>query len=122
MPGQIKPARAKRRVQVGLIIVLVVVGLLVLNWFRSSPSNDDKDRIDPVVTRALAAHVARGTRLSVTLRSGPRILQIGHATVTYQGLTPTTCVYVGVIDPKTGAEDPKTNYPNQTCIEGLKYP
>jgi len=121
LPVQVKPVRAKRRLPLGLIIVLVIVGLGALEWFRISSSDDDKNRIDPVVTQAMFAHVAKGTRLPVTLRSGPRLLQIGRSDVTYEGQSPTTCVQVTVLDAKTGAEDRKTNYPSLTCIEGLKY-
>jgi hypothetical protein len=122
LPGQIKPVRAKRPLPVGLIIVLVIVGLGVLLRLSISYSDDARDRIDQAVTQAMVARVAKGTRLPITLRSGPRLLQIGNADVSYQGLNPTTCVQVKVLDAKTGAEDTKVNYPNLTCIEGLKYP
>jgi hypothetical protein len=122
MPGQLRTAKAARRLPVGLIVLLVVATLGGLEWEHVRYSDYDKNQIDPVVTRAMVAHVPKGTRLPVTLRGGARILQIGRADVTYRGLTPTTCVYVQVLDPKTGAEDPKVNYPNLTCIEGLKYP
>ena len=122
LPGRIKAAGAKRRLPVGLIVVLGIVGLFALLRLSISYSDDAKDRINPVVTQAMVAHVAKGTRLPVTLRSGPRLLEIGNADVTYDGLTPTTCVQVKVLDAKTGAEDTKVDYPNLTCIEGLKYP
>ena len=60
LPEQVKPVRAKRRLPVGLIIVLVIVGLGALEWFSISSSDDDKNRIDPVVTQAMFAHVAEG--------------------------------------------------------------
>jgi hypothetical protein len=122
LPGKVKAAGAERRLPVGLIILLVIAGLAALEWFSISSSDDDKNRINPVVTRAMVAHAVKGTRLPVTLKGGPRILQIGNANVTYQGQTPTTCVQIKVLNAKTGAEDPKVNYPNLTCIEGLKYP
>ena len=90
---------------VGLIVLVVIAGLVALEWFNISSSNDDKNRIDPVVTQAMFAHVAKGTGLPITLKSGPRVLQIGNANVTYQGQSPTTCVQVKILDPKTGAED-----------------
>jgi len=121
MPGQIKAAKAARRLPVGLIVFLVVVTLGALIWLKTWYSDYDSKRIDPVVTRAVLAHVPKGARLPVTLWSGPRILEIVRADVTYQGLTPTTCVYVKVLDPKTGLQDPKA-IGNLTCIEGLKYP
>lgn len=119
LPGQIK---AKRRLPIGLIVLLVIAGLVALEWFNISSTDDDKNRIDPVVTQAMFAHVAKGTGLPVTLKRGPRILQIGNANVTYQGQAPTTCVQVKILDPKTGAEDTKSPYTGLTCIEGLKYP
>ena len=122
LPGQIQAVKAKRKLPLGWIVVLGIIGLFVLLRLSISYSDDARDRIDSVVTQAMGAHVAKGTRLPVTLRSGPRLLQIGNADVSYQGLTPTTCVQVKVLDAKTGLEDTKVNYPNLTCIEGLKYP
>jgi hypothetical protein len=120
LPGQV--IKAKRRVPVGLIVLLVIAALAGLIWFYVWYGDYDTNRIDPLVTRAMVAHVPKGTRLPITLRGGPRILQIGRADVTYKGITPTTCVYVTVLDPKTGAVDTKSQYVGLTCIEGLRYP
>ena len=120
MPGQV--AKAKRPLPIFRILLLVFVTLAVLLRLSVWYSDHDKNQIDPVVTRAMIAHVPKGTLLPVTLRGGARILQIVSADVTYHGLTPTTCVFVRVLDPKTRAEDTKVNYPDLTCIEGLKYP
>lgn len=106
----------------GLIILLVIAALVGLVWFYSWRGDYDKNLINPLVTRAMVSHVPKGTRIPVTLWSGPRLLEIENADVTFKGLTPTTCVYVTVLDPKTGAEDTKSDYVGLTCIEGLRYP
>jgi hypothetical protein len=126
LPGQV----AARRLPRGRIILLVLAGLVALIWFNSwrSGSNDDQ-RINAVVTQAMLARVSKRTRLPVTLRSGPRMLQIEYAIVQYPatpiggmpGGAPTTCAMVTVLDPKTGAKDPNYPYGNMTCIEGLSY-
>ncbi len=126
LPGQV----AARRLPRGRIILLVLAGLVALIWFNSwrSGSNDDQ-RINAVVTQAMLARVSKRTRLPVTLRSGPRMLQIEYAIVQYPatpiggmpGGAPTTCAMVTVLDPKTGAKDPDYPYGNMTCIEGLSY-
>jgi len=121
MPGEIKAAKAARRLPVGLILFFSVVLLGVLLRMAVSYSDHDKNQIDSVMTRAMIARVPKGTLLPVTLRDGARILQIVRADVKYQGQIPTTCVYVKVLDPKTGAQDPKA-IGELTCIEGLKYP
>ena len=121
LPGEVRGAKA-RRVPVGLIILLVIAALVGLIWFWIWRGDYDKNRIDPLVTRAMVAHVPKGTHIPVTLWSGPRILEIGNANVTVQGIMPTTCVYVKVLDPKTGAEDTKSQYVGATCIDGLRYP
>jgi hypothetical protein len=121
LPGQLAKAKSARRLPVGLMVFLVVlVFALLLRWWVSY-SDYDKNQIDHVMTRAMIAHVPKGTLLPVTLRGGARVLQIVRADVKYQGQIPTTCVYVKVLDPKTGAQDPKA-IGELTCIEGLKYP
>jgi hypothetical protein len=102
-----------------LFFLVVVLGVLLR--MAVSYSDHDKNQIDSVMTRAMIAHVPKGTLLPVTLRDGARILQVVRADVKYQGQIPTTCVYVNVLDPKTGAQDPKA-IGELTCIEGLKYP
>jgi hypothetical protein len=125
LPGQLKAPRAARRLS-GCLILLIVLGglvaLVALLWLSTWYSDYDSKRIDPVVTQAMVAHVPKGTRLAVTIWGGPRILEIGNARVEYHGQLPTTCVYVKVFDPKTGAEDRKTRYVGATCIDGLRYP
>ena len=106
---------------VGLIVLLVIAVLVGLIWFSGWYGDYDKNRIDPVVTRAMVARAPKGTRIPVTLWSGPRVAELGNADVTFQGMTPTTCVYVRLFDPKTGAEDTKSRYVGLTCIEGLRY-
>jgi hypothetical protein len=107
-----------------LLVLAGVWGLAcVMDWY----SEYDKKRIDPVVTRAMFAHATKGTRIPVKLWSGDRILQIDFATVQYPprvGLDqgpPTTCVSLDVLDPKTGAKDPKFRWGEVTCIVGLAY-
>jgi hypothetical protein len=117
LPGLVK---AKRRLPAGLIVVLVIVGLIGLKWFRIWCSDYDSNRIDPAVTRAVLAHAVKGTRIPVTLWSGPRILQIESANPERQpGRLPDTIVICDVIDPKTGAKDPKYPYGADTAIEGV---
>jgi hypothetical protein len=120
LPGQARAGAGRRRFPAWLIVLLVIAALGALEWFNIWYSDYDKERIDPVVTHALLAHVPKGTRLPVTLWSGPRILQIELAFPEYHPHEPpTTCVTLDVLDPNTGATDPK--YPNGTarCIEGV---
>jgi hypothetical protein len=124
LPGQLKTARTARRLPVGLIIFLVLLGLGALGWLNVWYSDYDSKRIDPVVARALVAHVPKGTRLPVMLWSGPRILVIKLAFPNNQtgpGQTPTTCVTLDVLDPNTGAKDTSAKYRAgaATCIEGV---
>lgn len=120
MPGQIKAAKPARRLPVGLMVFLVVVVLAVLLRLSVWFSDYDSRRIDPAVKRAVLAHVPKGTRLPVTLWSGPRILQIESAFPERQpGRAPNTIVVSDVIDPKTGAKDPKYAHGADTVIEGV---
>ncbi len=117
MPGLVK---AKRRLPVGLIVVLVIVGLIGLSWFDVWYHDYDSNRIDPLVTRAVLAHAVKGTRIPVTLWSGPRILEIESANAERQpGRAPDTIVISNVLDPKTGAKDPKYPWGEDTVIEGV---
>lgn len=101
---------------------LVVIGWLAFISFSTWYHDYDGNRIDPVLRRALLAHVPKGTRLPVTLWSGPRVIEIKlafHDDRTGPFETPTTCVNLDVLDPKTEARDPK--YPTGTarCITGV---
>ena len=85
MPEEIGAAKTVR-LPVGLMLFLVLLVLaLLLRWWVSY-SDYDKNQIDSVMTRAMAAHVAKGALLPVTLRDGARVLQIVRADVKYQGL------------------------------------
>jgi hypothetical protein len=120
LPGQVP--KAARRWPIRRIIVLAVLGLGALEWFNVYYSDYDSKRIDPVVTRALLAHAPKGTRLPVTLWSGPRLLEIKLAFPEHQpGRAPDTCVTLDVLDPKTGVKDtdPKYRLGAVTCIEGV---
>jgi len=118
LPG--RPARAARRLPLGLIILLLLAGLGALEWFNVWYSDYDSKRIDPVVTRAVLAHAPKGTRLPVTLWSGQRILELKFAFPSNQrGQAPNTCVTVDVLDPTTGAKDPKYPAGDSMCIEGV---
>lgn len=118
LPGRIP--KAARRWPMGRIIVLGVVGLGALEWFNIYYSDYDSKRIDPVVTRAVLAHSAKGTQIPVMLWSGQRILQIESAFPNRQpGQAPNTIVVCDVIDPKTGAKDPKYAHGADTLIEGV---
>jgi hypothetical protein len=120
MPGQATAGRAGRRFPVVLIVLLVFAGLGALAWFNVWYSDYDNNRIDPVLKRALLARVPKGTRLPVTLWSGPRLIQIELAfpNDSSDGIR-STCATLNVLDPKTGAKDPK--YPTGTgrCIDGV---
>ena len=120
LPGQLEAAKTKRRLPVGLIVVLVIVGLAGLEWFNIYYSDYDSKRIDPVVTQAVLAHVPKGTRIPVTLWSGPRLIEIESAFPERQpGRAPDTIVLSYVIDPKTGAKDPKYTSGADTVIDGV---
>jgi hypothetical protein len=122
LPEQFKAAKVKRRLPKGLIVVGVIVGLAALIWFRIYYSDYDQNRIDPVVAQALMAHVPKGTRLPVTLWSGPRILVIDLAFPNDQpGQAPSTCATLDVLDPKTGLKDtdPKYRSGAVSCVDGI---
>jgi hypothetical protein len=114
-------------VPVGLIILLVIAALGALVWFKDWYDAYDGKRIKPAMTQAMLAHPAKGARVPVKLWSGDRLLQIDFATVQYPprvGLDqgpPTTCVSFHVIDPATGAKDPKYHGGEVTCIVGMAY-
>ena|ERR1700685_404254 len=122
----ILPGRKARRRPRGLVILLAFLGLAglwALYWHFTSGESADQQQIDAVMTKAMFAHVTRGTPIPVTLSSGPRILQIYDASVVYDSNgRPTTFVGVIVFDPKTGAKDPKYAFGGAvTRIEGLAY-
>jgi len=120
LPGQVdKPAKATSRLRLGLIVILVLVGLVALIALKSWYDEYDSKRIDPVVTRAVLAHVPKGTRIPVTLWSGPRLIQIRSAFPDTSGRG-YTMVISDVIDPKTGAKDPKYAHGADTLIEGVR--
>ena len=126
-------ARTRWRLPRGLVILLVLGALFLYRLHnRHSSSGDERtdyQRIDAVMTQAMLAHAPKGARIPVILASGPRFLQIEYAIVQYPqtriggmpGGSPTTCVMVTVLDPKTGAKDPNYESGNLTCIEGLAY-
>jgi hypothetical protein len=126
LPGQVK-AR-KRRLPGGLIFLLVILGLVALSWHNvSNPTNqtdklnkqmeDDDRAVLQAVTPAMIAHAPRMTRIPVTLSDGPRILQIEFTVVHHERKPLQTCVWLGVLDPKTGARvDQK-----MPCVPGVDY-
>lgn len=120
LPGHVRASGRGSRKK-GLIILLVIAGLAALVWFKDWYSSYDGKRIDAVVTPVMMFdHPKFGTRLTVTLRAGPRTLKIGSAFLEPGTIPVTTCVSVFVIDPKTGARDP--NYDEHfDCIKGLAY-
>ena len=133
LPGQADASKTRaRRLPVGLVLVLVLAVLIAVSRLFVWYSEYDGKRIDPAVRQAIFAHATKGTRIPVTLWSGPRILQIEHAMVQFAPTVvgsgsfahgpPTTCVGVSVLDPSTGAKDPKYQFGNLTCIEGIAYP
>jgi hypothetical protein len=126
LPGQVK-AR-KWHAPVGLIFLLVVLGLVALAWHNvSNPTNqtdklnkqmeDDDRAVLQAVTPAMMAHAPRMTRIPVTLSDGPRILQIEFTVVHHERKPLQTCVWLGVLDAKTGARvDQK-----MPCVPGVDY-
>jgi hypothetical protein len=125
LPGQVASGKRARRVPAGLIVVLVLVGLGTLVWFKDWYAAYDGKRIEPVMRQAMLAHATKGSRIPVKLWSGDRLLQIDFATVDYVpriGLAlgyPTTCVSFHVLDPATGVQDPKYQGGSVTCIQGI---
>ena len=120
LPGQLTAAKKKLRVPAGLIIVAVIAGLIGLMWLKVWYHDYDSNRIDPAVTRAVLAHAVKGTRIPVTLWSGPRLIEIESAFPQVQpGQAPATTVLSYVIDPKTGAKDPNYPWGVDTAIEGV---
>jgi len=116
------PVKARKKLPMGRILLAVVAVLGGWMWFSSWYGDYDDKRIKPVVTQALLAHATKGTRLPVTLWSGPRIIQIGttlRANPVGPGQIPTTCVELDVLDPKTGQKDPKYPYGDPICIDGI---
>jgi len=122
-PQKVKALKPPRRLSGCLIALIVLAGfaaLMALLWFSISYSDYDSKQIDPVVTRAVMAHVPKGTRLPVTLRGGPRLIEIESAFPNRQpGRAPDTVVLSYIIDPKTGAKDPKYAHGADTLIEGV---
>jgi hypothetical protein len=68
---------------VGLVFVLVLAVLIAVSRLFIWYSEYDGKRIDPAVRQAIFAHATKGTRIPVTLWSGPRILQIEYAMVQF---------------------------------------
>jgi hypothetical protein len=120
LPGQVNAATGSRRSRKP-IVLLTIAAIAILIWVFRWYSAIDGKRIDAVVTPAMFAHVKFGTRLPVTLMSGPRILSIGSSFVEPGVSPPTTCVGVYVWDPKTGAQDPSFRGQHFDCIEGFSY-
>jgi hypothetical protein len=102
-------------------MLLAIAAIAVLIWVFRWYSAIDGKRIDALVTPAMYAHVKFGTRLPVTLTSGPRILSIGSSFIEPGVSPPTTCVGVYVYDPKTGLMDPSFRGQHFDCIEGFSY-
>lgn len=111
-----------------LVILLV---LAAFGWFSITHSNhqaarlnslnalsDEDDRlILAAVTPAMMAHAPRWTRIPVTLSRGPRILQIEFTVVHHERKPLETCVWLGVLDAKTGARVDQ----RMPCVAGLDY-
>jgi hypothetical protein len=128
LPGQATAPRRARRGWIVLIVLLVLVGLASLPWFKDHRSDYDRKRIEAAVRQAMFAHPTKGTRIPVKLWNGDRILRITFATVEYPpkiGLEqgpPTTCVSFDVLDANTGAKDMKYFQGGSvSCIEGMAY-
>lgn len=117
LPGKLRGAR-RRRVPRGLIVFLVIALVAGLEWFNIYYTDYDSNRIDPLVTSAVLAHAAKGTQIPVTLWSGPRILRIDSAFPNPAGGLETIAIS-DVIDPKTGAKDPKYKSAADTVVEGV---
>ena len=106
-------------------VVLGIAGLAMYSWLFVWYTDYDSKRIDPVVTRAVLAHAAKGTRIPVRLFWGQRVLVIKSAFPEFPGkptgamgpLPPDTIVGVDVLDPRTGKIDPKYSHGFYTVIE-----
>jgi len=119
LPGQAGAASRRSRKP---IVLLAIAAIAILIWGLRWYSAIDGKRIDAIVTPAMYAHVKFGTRLPVTLMSGPRILSIGGSYLEPGVSPPSTCVSVYVWDPKTGAQDPRYfGGQHFDCIAGFSY-
>jgi hypothetical protein len=138
-PDNLDEAESERLRQIALsrggpekrpILRYVFLGIALLalySWGSAWYGAYDSKRIDPVVTQAVLAHAVKGTRIPVTLWSGPRILVIKSAFPQFQPkptgamapLPPTTLVAMDVLDPKTGKIDPKYSSGIYTVIDGV---
>jgi hypothetical protein len=108
---------------------MIVLALVGIAWLSLSHSNhpaaklntlrDDDDRLVlAAVTPAMMAHAARWTRIPLTLSDGARIVQIEFTVVHHSpGKLPATCVWLGVLDPNTGARVDQ----RMPCVSGLDY-
>ena len=128
LPGQDTNPNTKRRLPVGLVILVVLAGF---GWFSITHSRhqvtklnalatqqDEDDRlILAAVTPAMMAHAPRWTRIPVTLSGGPRTLQIEFTVVHHERKPLETCVWLGVLDPNSGARVDQ----RMPCVSGLDY-
>jgi hypothetical protein len=106
---------------------LGIAGLVVYSWLSVWYSDYDSKRIDPVVTSAVLAHAAKGTRIPVQLFWGTRVVVIKSAYPEFPGERtgamgpepPDTIVAMDVVDPKTGKIDARYSHGFYTVIEGV---
>ena len=126
LPERVKAAKAPwPRGASMLVVVFVLFGLVRFAWHSNAPAanvtrlgNEDDRLVLLAVTPAMMAHAPRWTRIPVTLSGGARILQIDFTVVHHQpGKPPATCVWLGVLDPKTGARVDQ----RMPCVPGLDY-
>ena len=133
MPGQVTGPGAGRRVRWGRIGCFVILLWMAGFWAMMIPQlirAIESNRMDAVLSRAMRAHVPKGTRLPVTLWRGQRILRIDSAFVEYPPTgpghyftlpIPTSCVFYSVLDPSTGATDLLYRSGAATCVKGVAY-
>ena len=130
VPVKAKAPKAKRRLPIRRIVfLLLLAGIGGLIWFRSwYVPHYDEQRMDPVVQQALVERAPKGTRLAVTLWSGPRILELESTRVYYpnkvqlaRGGRVVTCGLVKVIDSATELGDPKYRGGYWACAGGFAY-
>ena len=108
-------------------VVLGITGLAMYSWLFVWYTDYDSKRIDPVVTSAVLAHAAKGTRIPVQLFWGTRVVVIKSAYPEFPGERtgamgpepPDTIVAMDVVDPKTGKIDARYSHGFYTVIEGV---
>jgi len=114
----VKPPWRHKRAAIVLVVLLVLAGLIGRAWVKRAHAREDKASIDAALGAALRERAPKGTRIPVTLSSGPRLLETDEVLVR-NAPVPHTCGSANVLDPKTGSKDPSYQKQVATCVAGL---